>query len=192
MSEFSDRVWWTKKARIKAEKRLLKLDFISQSLLLWYSLFLASYSIVTLVIKANNDAESAIMVALSVMVLVVTLFVNNMKFKERAMLIKQCYEQLGDIYSNACQKVNENLDKEYQSILSISENHKEIDFYRAIREETDNASNEGDITKHATDEQRRIISRTDLVWNVCIALLVIFPGVIVYSLRSLSQVSICS
>ncbi len=34
---FSDNIWWTKKARIEAEKRLLMYSFQSQVLLLWYS-----------------------------------------------------------------------------------------------------------------------------------------------------------
>ncbi|EHQ8971643.1 TPA: SLATT domain-containing protein [Citrobacter amalonaticus] len=189
MSDFSDRVWWTKKSRIKAEKRLLKLDFISQALLLWYSVFLASYSIITLVIKVKNDAESAIMVALSVMVLVVTLFVNNMKFKERAMLMKQCYEQVGDVYSSALVSEDlQTLDKEYQSILSISENHKEIDFYRAVVEEFDNAKTKTDISKHPTDKQRNIIHCSNAIWGVVVVFLAVFPFLVVWFFRSFAQV----
>ncbi|ELY6401500.1 SLATT domain-containing protein, partial [Cronobacter sakazakii] len=119
MSDFSNQIWWTKKARIKAEKRLLRMDAISQSLLLWYSFFLVAYSIITLVVKVASLTETAIMVALSVLVLLLTLYVNNMRFKERAMLMKQCYEQLGLIYGAIGSSSDiDSLKKEFHSILS--------------------------------------------------------------------------
>ncbi|HFO4214882.1 TPA: SLATT domain-containing protein, partial [Escherichia coli] len=93
-STFSDKVWWTRKAKIKAERRLLNLDYYSQFLLLWYSSFLVCYSIYSLVKPPANNNESIIMVALSVLILALTLFINNMNYKGRAMLIKQCYEKL--------------------------------------------------------------------------------------------------
>lgn len=150
-SNFSDKVWWTRKAKIKSERRLLNLDYYSQFLLLWYSFFLVCYSIYALVKPPENNNESVVMVALSVLILVLTLFINNMNFKGRAMLIKQCYEKLSVIQSLSldCVSIPE-LDKEYQSVLASSENHLERDFIKAIVHEYSNTSNKELLTKIPT------------------------------------------
>lgn len=44
----ADNVWWTRKAKIENEARLLKYDFHGQILLLWYSFFSVAMSILTL------------------------------------------------------------------------------------------------------------------------------------------------
>lgn len=156
MEQFSDRVWWTKKARIKAERRLLKLDFYLQLLLIWYSFFLVAYSILSLVNPAEGNSESAVMISLSVLVLVMTLFISGMDLKGRAMLIKQCYEQLSVIYTKS--KITHDiqaLDVEYQGVLSISENHSEYDFSCAIVDEYNNTKDKSKLSKEPTDYQRK-------------------------------------
>lgn len=150
----SDCVWWTKKSRTQAEKRLLSNDFYSQVILLWYSIFLVFYSIYGLKSASESQLFSVVMVALSVLVLCATLFVSNRSFKERSMLIKQCYEQLSIIY-NKSSKPNYNecdLEIEYQNILSICENHKDIDYKCAVFNEyycTPKAKRDG-LTKTPT------------------------------------------
>jgi len=134
MNNLSDRIWWTKKARIKAEKRLLNFEFYSQLILLWYSFFLICASIYELKKPSLNDDATISMIALSVLVFAATLFISTRNFKERAMLVKQCYEQLSILLSKSkiegCDFVG--LESEYQNILSISENHKESDFNTAV------------------------------------------------------------
>ncbi|WP_170956334.1 SLATT domain-containing protein [Kosakonia sacchari] len=189
MSDFSNQIWWTKKARIKAEKRLLRMDAISQSLLLWYSFFLVAYSIITLVVKVASLTETAIMVALSVLVLLLTLYVNNMRFKERAMLMKQCYEQLGLIYGAIGSSSDiDSLKKEFHSILSISENHKEIDYYRAVDGEYESASDKSKLSKHPTEEQKNSIRMSNNGWCVSVLVLIFLPFIIVAVIRHYSQV----
>jgi hypothetical protein len=153
MSEFSDKVWWTRKSKIKAERRLLNLDTYSQILLLWHSVFLVFYSIYTLVNPVKSSSESAIMVALSVSILILTLFINNMNYKGRAMLLKQSYEQLSLIYTKAISSHGHDLaqlDKDYQSILAASENHLELDFIKAIVDESNNSTDGSKLSKHPT------------------------------------------
>lgn len=183
MSDLSDRIWWTRKAKIKAERRLLNLDYYSQFLLLWYSSFLVCYSIYSLVNPAGNN-EAAIMVALSVLILVLTLFVNNMNYKGRALLIKQCYEKLSVIYTDAKNNVEQlTIDKEYQAILSASENHLERDFIKAVVDEYNNTKDE------------RLLTKTPTLWHIvqvwfytirnCLTFLafLLFPLFILYFLR---------
>lgn len=161
MDKFSDKIWWTKKARIKAERRLLRFDFFLQLLLVWYSFLLVAYSIFSLVNPANVNSESAVMISLSVLVLVMTLFISSMGLKSRAMLIKQCYEQLSVIYTRSRVVHDpEELDVEYQKVLSISENHSDYDFSCAVIDEYNNTKDKALLSKQPTEHQiksRRII-----------------------------------
>ncbi|OOC11741.1 hypothetical protein BM451_20035 [Dickeya dadantii] len=187
MSDFSDKIWWTKKARIKTEVRLLKLNFYSQFFLLWYSIFLVCYSIYTLVLPIGTitQTESATMVALSVLVLVATLFINNMDFKGRALLVKQCYEQLSIIYTRSLVESPDYavLDRDYQAVLSISENHQEKDFYLAVVDEYNNASDKSKISKTPTDKIKCKVNFIKLISIISIMFLFLFPFFAVWLLR---------
>ncbi|MGS0676985.1 SLATT domain-containing protein [Shewanella sp. 125m-1] len=96
----SSDIWWTRKARIRAEKRLLSNAFQSQLLLLWYSLFSVAVSIYYL-----NNTQSKLgatyWVVYSVLVLVMSCFINGLSFKERAGLIKECYIGLKSLHLKA-------------------------------------------------------------------------------------------
>ncbi|MDE1485846.1 SLATT domain-containing protein [Xenorhabdus bovienii] len=183
-STFSDKVWWTRKAKIKAERRLLNLDYYSQFLLLWHSSFLVCYSIYSLVKPPANDNESVIMVALSVLILVLTLFINNMNFKGRAMLIKQCYEKLSVIHTSSLTSTTfTELDKEYQSILTVSENHLERDFIKAIVDEDFNTCDKNLLTKHPTWWHRVQVWFYTLRNFAFFLVLFLFPLAILFVLR---------
>ena len=183
-SAFSDKVWWTRKAKIKAERRLLNLDYYSQLLLLWYSSFLVCYSIYSLVKPPSNDNESVIMVALSVLILALTLFINNMNYKGRAMLIKQCYEKLSIIYTSSLNSTElTEIDKEYQSILAASENHLERDFIKAMVDENSNTSDKTLLTKHPTNWHKAQVLYYCLVNVTVFLFLFIFPLIILITLR---------
>ncbi|WP_413725274.1 SLATT domain-containing protein [Sodalis sp. RH16] len=183
-STFSDKVWWTRKAKIKAERRLLNLDYYSQFLLLWYSSFLVCYSIYSLVKPPANDNESVIMVALSVLILVLTLFINNMNFKGRAMLIKQCYEKLSVIHTSSLISTPlTELDREYQSILAASENHLERDFIKAMVDEDSNTCDKNLLTKHPTWWHRVQVWFYTLRNFAIFSVLFLFPLAILLVLR---------
>ncbi|MEL5654852.1 SLATT domain-containing protein [Serratia ureilytica] len=184
MSDFANKVWWTKKSRIKAESRLIKLDFYSQSLLLWYSFFLVCYSIFSLVKPAAGNTESAVMISLSVLVLIITLFISNRKFKERAMLMKQCYEQLSVIYTRATTATDfAALDVEYQSILSISENHSEHDYCCALVDEYKNTADKDKLSKLPTKNQLAKRRNISIVSVLLAIFLFFFPILVVMALR---------
>jgi len=67
---FADNVWWTRKARIQTEKRLLSNALQSQVLLLWYSFSGVAVSIYYLKATASNqDLAGVAWVVYSVLVL---------------------------------------------------------------------------------------------------------------------------
>jgi len=136
---FSDKVWWTRKARIQTEKRLLANAFQSQVLLLWYSFAGVAASIYYLEFAqrtTNSNLAGISWVVYSVLVLCLSGFINGLSFKERAGLIKECYETLNGLYHQA---KDDNADvialaKEYGQILGVCENHNDDDYYRALCE----------------------------------------------------------
>ena len=141
---FSDNIWWTRKARIQAEKRLLHNSFQSQLLLLWYSFCGVAVAIYHL--KASDSSAIAELggvawVVYSVLALCMSGFINGLSFKERAGLIKECYETLNTLYLKAkeveCEVPNRSFSKvdiinEFNQILGVCENHKDVDYYKAL------------------------------------------------------------
>lgn len=134
---FSDKIWWTRKARIQTEKRLLSNDFQAQILLLWYSfsgvasaVYYLNYNQSTV----NPQLSGIAWVVFSVLVLCISGFINGLSFKQRAALIKECYETLDGLYQNAKQNNADivNLSSEYDQILGVCENHNDRDYFLAL------------------------------------------------------------
>ena len=134
---FSDNVWWTRKARIQAEKRLLSNAFQSQLLLLWYSFFGVAVSIFYMKLTPAADQESLAgitWIVYSVLILVMSGFIAGLSFKERAGLIKESYETLNTFYQKA-KEPDANIaqiSSEYEQIMGLCENHTDYDFYLAL------------------------------------------------------------
>jgi hypothetical protein len=127
---FSDNVWWTRKARIQTERRLLSNAFQSQVLLLWYSFSSVAAAIYYLKFDGNNSNSELCGIAwviFSVLSLCIAGFVNGLSSKERAGLIKDCYETLNGIYhkSKSEDADIEKLNNDYYQILKVCENHTE-------------------------------------------------------------------
>lgn len=134
----SDNIWWTRKAKIQAEDRLLSNAFQSQILLLWYSFSGVAASVYYLTNSTVEGADVA-WVVFSVLTLSISGFINGLSFKERASLIKECYETMHELYMKARkdEEDNENsceqeLSNEYSQILGVCENHRPIDYYKAL------------------------------------------------------------
>lgn len=134
---FSDNVWWTRKARIQAEKRLLSNAFQSQILLLWYSfsgVASAVYYLKSDGTSSNPEVSTIAWLVFSVLVLCISGFINGLSFKERAALIKESYETLNGLYLKSLSP-NSDLPKlgdEYEQILGVCENHTDKDYYLAL------------------------------------------------------------
>ena len=136
---FSDNIWWTKKARIEAEKRLLMYSFQSQVLLLWYSFSGVAASIYHL---KNGTSSEEMWVIYSVLTLCISVFISGLSFKERAALIKDSYEALNTLYykvksveSERGEEANKRialLRDEYSQLMGTSENHTDTDFSKAV------------------------------------------------------------
>lgn len=130
----SDNIWWTRKSKIQAEKRLLKGAFHAQMLLLWYSFCSVAASVYYIKFNTQSDLANVSWVVFSVLVLSISGFINGLGYKERAALIKDSYEALNSLYQKARNNSfeHEQLAAEYKNLLSICENHSDIDYHKAL------------------------------------------------------------
>ena len=130
----ADNIWWTRKARIQTEKRLLSNSRHAQLLLLWYSFVSVGASVYYLQFNSHSEYANIAWVVFSVLVLCVSGFINGLSYKERAAIIKDSYESLNSLYRKAKQQNTdkETINNEYEQILSLCENHADIDYQNAL------------------------------------------------------------
>lgn len=146
-----DQVWWTRKARINAEKRLLENQKKIDYLLLWYSLSAVFVSIWQIYSPAdsNQPFSSMIFTCFSVFILALSLLNGNCKFSGRAAQFKDNYIALQRLYykikeSNSLENQNH---QEYEKLLNVSENHEEIDYLRSLIWEWINTTDKSKLTR---------------------------------------------
>ncbi|KXO85513.1 hypothetical protein AYK86_04750 [Acinetobacter venetianus] len=188
----ADNVWWTRKAKIENEARLLRYDFQGQILLLWYSFFSVAMSILTLNesdfltrITSNSSIDSKLLVVFSVLSLFVSTFVISQNFKERAAKIKESYEQLQHLYEKLKENENSediqrNLFEEYEIILKNSENHLEKDYITAKVNCYLSADDKKKISPHPTTYDFFRYSYNKSIYYVIISLMYLFPILILF------------
>lgn len=134
-----DRIWFTRIARIHAEKRLLSNELHSQLLLMFYSVYSIALSVTQLKYKPiTDDAASVIGTVLSVTLFGLAFHLNARGFAARAQRLKENYTllqilsgriELAECQSNTTvlQNTIETVQAEYAVAIAGSENHITID-----------------------------------------------------------------
>lgn len=159
-----DNIWWTKKARIHAEKRLLTIDYYFKILLVWFSFCSIAVSIYFLVYPQNKDIQIVLLI-FSMIIFCLSCLIPSFQYKERANLFRQCYLALDKIGQNSGHETA--LAEQYQGILTLCENHTEYDYYYAvineyfslpkkIREYSEKAASGEEIPE---DHKKRIVTK---------------------------------
>lgn len=132
----ADRIWWTSRARIYAEKRHLSNHFHSQLILLYYSFLSTSVAIYYLKFNTASDIANVSWVIFSLLTMIASIFISTLRYRERAESIKQCYEKLISLSHIARTMVDSNqLERvriEYESVRTLCENHTTFDFDAAV------------------------------------------------------------
>jgi hypothetical protein len=133
-----DQVWWTRKARINAENRLLANQRWMELLLIWYSL-VAVFTSIWLLAFSDEDQQyiTFIFTCFSIFILAFSLYGANSRFSQRASQMKENYIALQQLYflvkdANVIQREHR---EEYSQLLNMAENHTEIDDVRAVLHE---------------------------------------------------------
>lgn len=131
----SNRIWWTKKARIEAEQRLLSISFHANLLLFYYSAFSVGTSVYYFKFAPKSEYINFVWILFSILIFCVQCFSSGFQLDRRAGLLKECYEALGNL-DQKCDDANEDeliqIREDYTFLLRSCENHQSLDFYRAI------------------------------------------------------------
>lgn len=153
----SDNIWWTRQARIRAERRLLSNASQSQIILFWYSFYSVAVSIYYIG-ESQDLIVSKLWLIYSVLILAISSFINGFTYKERANLIKENYLELWVLYSEAKRLENAGqstslLEKDYIASMQKCENHLPKDYIEALYDNYINAVDRSKITPNPTDKQ---------------------------------------
>lgn len=140
----ADKLWFTFKARIRAQERLSSNDFHSQLILVWYVLVSAILSVIVIRYpKYLGDDTDVISATLSIVLLVLSLLVTNRDFRGRALAMRQNYLDIQSLHNDLTfqdkpVRSAADISSSYQKILNESENHCEIDdkYFRVFKEGT--------------------------------------------------------
>ncbi|ENO3976814.1 SLATT domain-containing protein [Aeromonas veronii] len=130
------RIWWTSRARMQTEKRLLSNNFQAQIVLLYYSFFSTCIAIYYLKFDSANDLANVSWLSFSILTMIASIFISTLRYKERADSVKQCYESLTSIYSRIHQDTTLSelytFEDKYIHTCSLCENHSSSDYGAAI------------------------------------------------------------
>ena len=130
-----NRIWWTRKARIEAEQRLLWISFHANLLLFYYSAFSVGTSVYYFKFAPQSEYINFIWILFSILIFCVQCFSSGFQLDRRAGLLKECYEALGNL-EQKCNNANEDeliqIKKDFTLLLRSCENHQSLDYYRAI------------------------------------------------------------
>lgn len=127
-----DNIWFTYKARIRAQVRLAKNDFHSQGLLVWYAFCGAVLAVVAIRFPQILGAQTDILAAVfSLAILVVSLMVTGRDFRGRSIEMRRNYLALQSLYRQAQQDPSplspQQIENEYGALLDQVENHTSLD-----------------------------------------------------------------
>ncbi len=160
----SDNIWWTRQSRIRTERRLLSNAFHSQLILLWYSFYSVAASIYYIG-SQQSEIISKYWLIYSVLVLIVSVFINGFSYKERATQIKENYEFLKKLHAQAKEFESKGqsvfyVHKTYEEALNKCENHSPVDYLEALYDTYHSTQDKNDVHPHPTEYQVRIAK-----WN---------------------------
>ncbi|WP_321840772.1 SLATT domain-containing protein [Paraburkholderia bannensis] len=127
-----DSIWFTYKARIRAQVRLSKNDFHSQALLVWYAFCGAVLATLALRFpKVLGDDTDMLAAILSIALLVVSLMVTGRDFRGRSIEMRRNYLALESLYRKAkvvrSPLTPQQVEERYEQLLSEVENHTSLD-----------------------------------------------------------------
>lgn len=137
--QLKNRIWFTRIARIHAEKRLLRNEFHSQLLMMFYSVYSIALSVTLLKYKPiTDDAGNVFGIILSVTLFGLSFHLNARGFPARAQRFKESYTHLQELYGRldlalcqanpvVLQKVIEDVQRDYGAAISSTENHTTTD-----------------------------------------------------------------
>jgi len=145
LEELNYKIWSTKGARFKADKRLktkAKLSTITLAIISAYLIIASLISVYNL--RNGNDGNiiNYAITALSILLLVVSQFENSQEYKLNARVFHDCGLELSKLYNELrffktlnknpsdfeTKRFSESLSERYQAVLKNYQNHSPIDY----------------------------------------------------------------
>jgi len=128
LKNLNNNIWLTYKARIYAEKRYKSYNNSAHlyTALISFSLIAASLLFGQ---TTSNTLVNSILVSGSVLILAISLITFGFHFGETAVMHRECYLSLQEIYNDENMELSDKKDR-YISILKSYPNHSDIDFHR--------------------------------------------------------------
>jgi len=145
LEELNHKIWCTKGARFNADSRFKnksKWSTISVSFLSAYLIIASLISVYNINQSSDNNIVNYLVTALSILLLVVSMYENNQDYKVRALNYHNCGLELAEIYNSLRifktlkEKKSEseivefcsNINEQYQIILNKYDNHERLDY----------------------------------------------------------------
>lgn len=174
--KLSNRIWWTRKARIEAEQRLLWTSFHANLLLFYYSAFSVGTSVYYFKFAPKSEYINFIWILFSILIFCTQCFSSGFQLNHRAGLLKECYEALGSL-EQKCNSASEDeliqIRKDFTLLLRSCENHQSLDYYRAIFNEKWISG--GKIDKDLTKGMYCLIAKSFLLRTLVLVVLYLLP-----------------
>jgi len=130
----SRRFFITYKTRINAAERLRSTNSFIQGINIYYSIFLTILSIYS--VKTLSGELSLIITVYSVAVTVTIVYLAAQNYGERAKSLKNNYVEIHKVYCKLREGLTsgelDSICAEYDSLISLSENHIQFDYYKAM------------------------------------------------------------
>jgi hypothetical protein len=137
----ANRIWFTRKAWINAENRLLSNEFHTQLLMVVYSAYTTCLAVILLAYEPQPKDKKFVdtsLAVLSIILLALSLYLNSKSFKDRAARFKIGYHDLQEIESevNSIALISPasqqelalaDCNRRYNKVLRDVENHAELD-----------------------------------------------------------------
>lgn len=127
-------IWVTRKCRINASDRLLRSAKFVEFLNVYYSIFVISLSLLSLI--KHNDQLSLASIVLSIALTISIIYANTTGLRDRSTALKQNYIDLQVLLDQLSCTEDADAEKilaisdEYADLLKVSENHLSIDLYK--------------------------------------------------------------
>lgn len=139
-----NKIWITRKCRINTSERLILTNRIAQIFTNYYSIVILSISIWSLYSSSESNHLSFISVIASLFLLVGSIGVNSLNYKERIVNLRSCYikldglltdleilqHQLSRLSNEESIKKFERISDNYNAILESVENHSSYDYLK--------------------------------------------------------------
>lgn len=152
IKRFKDnKVWITKKSRMNAEQRVNRNDLNTQIIINYYTFWVLAASIWSL--KEDNININILTVIMSVGLFGISIFINSMNYKEKALKYKDSYHRLSHLESqlqqllesdrslNGLKEKLQQYRNSYNNILELTDNHSCIDYEKVLITNGSNGSN---------------------------------------------------